>query len=264
MDLNLSAKVALVTGSHRGTGAVIAEVLAREGADVLVHGPTVADAEPVAAKIGGSARAVGGDILTEAGAAEMANGLADLCTRVDILVANYGTAGRGSWSDTSDADWLDAYSRNVLSAVRLSRALTGPMCAAGWGRVIHLGTVGSTRPNAAMPHYYAAKGALATLNVSLAKELAGTGVTVNLVSPGLIRTQEVEAHYRRQAAKRGWGEAWEEIDQAIAREIMPNLVGRIARTEEVADLVAYLASPRADFLTGQNFHVDGGALGIVS
>ena len=263
MDLQLSGKVALVTGSHRGTGAAIAETLAREGADVLVHGPTLAEAEPVAATIGGSAKAIGGDILTEDGAADMADRLAD-GGHIDILVANYGTAGRGSWSDMTDADWFDAYSHNVLSAVRLSRRLMTPMRAAGWGRIIHLGTVGSTRPNAAMPHYYAAKGALATLNVSLAKELAGTGVTVNLVSPGLIRTQEVEAHYRRQAAKRGWGEAWEDIDQAIAREIMPNLVGRIARTEEVADLVAYLASPRADFLTGQNFHVDGGALGIVS
>ena len=264
MNLHLSGKLALVSGSHRGTGAAIAETLAGEGADVLVHGPTAAEAEPVAAKIGGLARAIGGDILTEDGAAEMAERLADGGRRVDILVANYGTAGRGGWSDTTDADWLEAYSHNVLSAVRLSRALIAPMREAGWGRIIHLGTVGSTRPNAAMPHYYAAKGALATLNVSLAKELAGTGVTVNLVSPGLIRTREVEAHYRRQAAKRGWGEAWEDIDQAIAREIMPNLVGRIARTEEIADLVAYLASPRADFLTGQNLHVDGGALGIVS
>ncbi len=130
-----------------------------------------------------------------------------------------------------------------------------------FGRIINLGTVGSTRPNAVMPHYYAAKGALATLTVGLAKEVAGTGIRVNLVSPGLILTPEVEASYLKRGAAKGWGSSWEEIEPHVAKDIP---IGRIVRREEVADLICFLASPRADALHAQNIRIDGGALDIVS
>ena len=115
-----------------------------------------------------------------------------------------------------------------------------------------------------MPHYYASKGALATLTVSLAKELAGSAITVNTVSPGLIRTAEVEAQYRAVAKRKGWGESWAEIEAGIMAEGGANPLGRIARVEEVADLVVFLASDRAGFINGQNIRIDGGAVDIVS
>ncbi|MFK7915768.1 MAG: SDR family NAD(P)-dependent oxidoreductase, partial [Pseudomonadales bacterium] len=129
-----------------------------------------------------------------------------------------------------------------------------------WGRIINLGTVGSTSPNARMPHYYSAKGALATMNASLAKELAGTGVRVNLVSPGLIATPEVQAAYIAKGKKQGWGDTWEAVEPHVAKDIP---IGRISRREEIADLVCFLASPRADAIHGQNIRIDGGQLGIV-
>ena len=105
---------------------------------------------------------------------------------------------------------------------------------------------------------------LATMNASLAKELAPHGITVNLVSPGLIRTAEVEEMYRARAAREGWGDDWDAIATRVAATEMPNPTGRVAEIAEVADLVCFLASPRAGFITGTNVRVDGGATDVVT
>ena len=128
----------------------------------------------------------------------------------------------------------------------------------GWGRIIQLGTIGSHQPGRRMPHYYAAKGALATLGVSLALELAHTGITVNTISPGIIRTAEVETALLARARKLGWGDSWESLLPKFVDSEYPNPCGRIAEREEVAALVTYIASPRAGFINGQNIRVDGG------
>ena len=260
MDLHLTGKWALVSGSHRGTGAIIAGRLADEGVRVLVHGFAADSATPIARDLPGAV-AVHGDITTDAGATELIATCNAIAPSIDLLINNYGTSGRGDWDDTDTDDWLDMYQKNVLSAQRLIRAFTPAMITRGWGRVINLGTVGSTKPNANSPHYYAAKGALANMTLSLARQLGPKGITVNLVSPGLIRTAEVEEMFIRRGRREGWGETWEEVEPHIARDIP---IGRIARREEVADLVVYLCSPRADAIHGQNIRVDGGALGIVS
>jgi NAD(P)-dependent dehydrogenase (short-subunit alcohol dehydrogenase family) len=99
------------------------------------------------------------------------------------------------------------------------------------------------------------------MTISLAKEVAGTGIRVNLVSPGMILTSEVRTAYLESARKKGWGETWEEIEPRIAQDIP---IRRIVRREEVADLVTFLASPLADAIHGQNIRIDGGALDILS
>jgi len=254
MDLRLHGRTALVTGSARGTGLVIARRLSEEGARVLVHGLEDGQAQRAVAELGLGVP-VSGDITTDAGTTEL---LAQCDPQsIDILVNNYGTADSGSWTESGTEDWLLAYQRNVLSAQRLIRALLPAMRTRAFGRIINLGTVGSTRPNAGMPHYYAAKGALATMTISLAREVAGTAIRVNLVSPGLILTPEVEAAWLARGRQKGWGETWAEIEPHVARDIP---IRRIARREEVADLVAFLASPLADAIHGQNIRVDGGAL----
>jgi NAD(P)-dependent dehydrogenase (short-subunit alcohol dehydrogenase family) len=256
MDLDLAGKSALVTGAHRGTGQRIAARLLAEGCEVFVHGFDLASASASCDVIGGGA-AVAGDITTDEGA----DALVESCTTVDILVNNYGTAGPGSWEKSTTANWLDMYEKNVLSAERLVQRLLPAMREHGWGRIINLGTVGSTRPAARMPHYYAAKGALATMTVSLAQAVSGSGVTVNLVSPGLIRTAEVEAQYLALGKREGWGDTWAEIEPFVAADIP---IRRIVRRDEVADLVVFLASPRADAIHGQNLRIDGGALGVLT
>jgi len=261
MDLKLSERRALVTGSYRGTGEVIARQLAAEGAEVLVHGFEAGQAEAIAADIEGAV-AVTGDLMSDAGAAAIW-AAASAEGPVDILVNNYGRAGRGSF-DSPSADWHAMYEENVLSAARLIRFALAPMRARRWGRIINLGTIGSTRPNARNPHYYAAKGALATLTVALAKEVAGAGITVNLVSPGIIHTAEVEAWLTERGRKKGWGDSWAEIEARAVAEEFPNPIGRLATREDVADLVCFLASERAGYIHGQNVRVDGGAVDIVS
>lgn len=269
MDLQLEGRVALVTGSYRGTGSGIARTLAREGVRVLVHGFTAGQADAVTAEIQAecgddAALAVTADLLDRTEVEALAAAISADPGRLDILVNNYGFGMQGKWDNTSDDAWHEAYDRNVLTASRCIQVFRALVSRSDAGRIIQLGTVGSTRPNAIMPHYYAAKGALATMTVSLAQEMAGTGVTVNLVSPGLIDTPEVRAAYTKAGKRHGWGDSWEEVEPALVKDRFPNPVGRIARVEEVADIVAFLASPRAGYIHGQNIRLDGGAVGVVN
>lgn len=262
MDLDLHEKCALVSGSNRGTGEIIARTLAAEGAQLILHSNGDSEAQPLAAEIT-NARAVWGDLATDAGVAQVLAQVAELGADVDILVNNYGTAAGGKWWDTDSDRWMEMYHKNVLSAVGLVQGLVPAMKRKGWGRVVQLGTVGSHSPGARMPHYYAAKGALATMGVSLAQALGHSGVTVNTVSPGYIHTAELEAGYRMRAEKKGWGEDWSDILDKIVEQDFPNPCGRIATRQEVADAVVFLCSPRAGFINGQNLRVDGGAINYV-
>ena len=261
MDLGLSNKTVLVTGSNRGTGFVIARSLAEEGAMVLVHSLD-ADKSSDAAKGIPNAIAVSGDITTESGSLELVKQIRQKSLKLDILVNNYGTGVAGSWASLTTADWIDVYQKNTLSIMRMIQAFTADLKESQHGRIVNLGTIGSDRPNSRMPHYYASKGALANMTVSLAKELSNTGITVNLVSPGLIRTPEVEATYLARATKENWGDTWEEAEAEITRKYFPNPMGRIATREEVANVVLFLCSEAASFVNAQNIRVDGGALDI--
>ncbi|MEH6587772.1 MAG: SDR family oxidoreductase [Halioglobus sp.] len=251
MDLELTGKTAFVTGSDRRTGEVIAQVLAREGAQVIYHGNETAPDQPFA---------VVGDITTENGSALVLEQLSTLDCQVDILINNYGTTDNHRWADADTAKWLELFQVNILSAMRMSQGLIAGMKQSGWGRIVNLGTAGTFKPSAARPAYYAAKSALVTMGESLAQELASTGITVNTVSPGLIRTEQIVAGYTRLASKLGRSEDWAEVQKLIVERDFPNPCGRIAEREEIADVVAFLCSKRAGFVNGQNIRVDGGAI----
>lgn len=263
MKFDLAGHAALITGSDRNTGEVIARTLAGAGAVVVIHSNESETGAAECAQAIPGAHWVVGDIATAVGCDAVCEQLRDLDLPLDILVNNYGTASRGKWLSAVDEDWLEMYQKNVLSVARLVRGFSPGMVARGWGRIINLGTVGSHRPGPLMPHYYSAKGALATMAVSLMQELSGTGVTVNTVSPGLIHTPELEAGYRLKAERKGWGSDWEDILPHILAEDFPNPCGRLATREEVADLVLFLASEEAGFINGQNIRVDGGAVAYV-
>ena len=265
MDLGLTDKTALVTGANRGTGEIIARTLAAEGASVLVHGPADGDAAPVVADIvasGGRAEACCGDLTLPDGAAALVDRVL-AAGGADIVVANFGAATAGSWATSGDDEWIDAYERNVLCGVRVVRGLLDDLRARGWGRIVFLGTVGIARPSERMPHYYAAKAALPAVALGLAKELAGSGVTVNTVSPGIVRTAEVDAWVASLAERHGWSGSDDEVEAAAARRLMPNPAGRLGRREEVAAAVAFLASDAASYINAVNLRVDGGSADTV-
>jgi NAD(P)-dependent dehydrogenase (short-subunit alcohol dehydrogenase family) len=266
MDLELEGKVALVTGSYRGTGSAIARVLAAEGATVLVHGIEAGQADSVTKEIangGGRVHAIHGDVRNDAGSALAAEMARDAAGGVDILVNNYGLAKGAGWLADGIDDWIDMFQTNVLSGVRMVKQLSAGMQERGWGRVLFVSTVGSVRPRAQTPGYYASKASLANMTVSLAKELAGSGITVNTISPGILATAEVKAMLERRAAKEGWGDDSSAIGRAAARDFMPNPTGRIGETEEVGQLVAFLASDRAAYINGADIRIDGGAADCV-
>lgn len=257
MDLGLAGRTALVTGSYRGTGAGIAAVLAAEGAHVVIHGfePGQPDATVHAiTEAGGSAEGAVADIATDDGVAA----LADVAAAVDICVANYGSPVGSSWSSMDD--WAAEWNTNVLTGVRVAQLCLPGMRDRGWGRVVVLGTLGSRKPGTHSPGYYAAKSGLHTLVRTLAMELRGTGVTANLVSPGMIATSEVRDMLTRRAAKRGVDGGWAEVERWGLDHAMPNLTDRLPDPEDIGKVVAFIASDAAWHLNGADIAVDGGAL----
>ncbi|OLB80121.1 MAG: short-chain dehydrogenase [Actinobacteria bacterium 13_2_20CM_2_71_6] len=265
MDLRLYGRRALVTGSSGGIGAGIAARLAAEGAAVLVHGRRPEAVQEVVDQIraaGGRAEPALGDLGTETGAAQVVD--AALTRGVDILVNNAGWYANTTWEQATPEDWLRTYNRNVVTAVRLIRALVPGMRERGWGRVVQIASGEATAPFPTMPDYAAGKAALVNLTVSLAKRLDRTGVTVNTVSPGIVVTPGVEQFYRKVAADRGWGDSWPDIEEAVLREVLDNPTGRLGRPADVADLVAYLVSPLAGYVNGANLRVDGGSTATVN
>lgn len=262
MDLLLSDKRALVTGSSAGLGAAIVELLAAEGAAVVVHGRNLERATAVAERVraaGGTADVAIGDLSTEEGATAVIEATRAI-GEVDILVNNAGEYHHRTWTDATAADWLAAYDTNVGSAVRMIAAFVPEMRARGWGRVIQVGGGLGLQPVFALPDYSATLAARHNLSASLSRELKGSGVTSNVVAPGSILIETSRERLTRLAPERGWGTEWDEIEANYVRESVPNDVGRMGRPEEIAYAVAYLASPRAAYVTGTILRVDGGVV----
>lgn len=265
MDLGLAGKRALVTGSSSGLGEAIAVRLAAEGADVVVHGRDRERARRVAetaGRHGVEATVAIGDIAEADGAeAVIEAALAD--GPIDILVNNAGVYELRSWQEAEPEDWSRTYETNVVSAVRMIRGLVPAMRDRGWGRVIQTGGALAQQPTGAMPDYSATLAARHNLAGSLARDLSGSGVTSNVVSPGGIRVEAIETLLRDAAPEAGWGETWEEIEAGAVRDMAPNDVGRFGLPAEVAAAVTYLASSHADYVSGLVLRVDGGTVRTV-
>jgi NAD(P)-dependent dehydrogenase (short-subunit alcohol dehydrogenase family) len=267
MDLALTGKRAIVTGSTGGIGEGIAKMLAQEGAAVAVQGRNESAGRRVQREIeavGGKAILAIGDLSTDEGAKRVVEKALDELGAIDILVNNAGAYEIRGWADTTPQQWLEVFNQNVVSMVRMIRLLVPQMRQSGWGRIIQLSSAVGVQPLAALPDYNATKAAVINMTVSLAKELANTGVTVNTVSPGPIMTSGWIEWARGIARDRGWGNDMPEIERRIVQDVLPNAVGRVGRVDDIATLVSFIASPLAGFINGANLRVDGGSVQTVN
>jgi len=261
MDLQLSGKRALVTGSTLGIGRAIAEGLLAEGANVIINGRDAGRVEQAITEMSarGHVRGCAADLSTTYGASELA-AFAQSQGQIDILVNNAGTFTVKEFFDIADSDWQAMFDLNVMSGVRLSRALMPAMLEADWGRIVFIGSDQSSKPNPSMAHYAMTKTAVVSIARSLAERTRGTGVTVNTVQAAPTWTDGVDAFMRQVA----------EIEDTTPEEMSTayfaegegrtSLLQRWAEPAEIANLVAFLCSPLASAINGSAPRADGGML----
>lgn len=259
MDLELGDKSALVTGSTAGIGHAIAATLAREGARVIVNGRSAEAVDAAVAAIrrssGGSVEGFAGDLATDADA----QALVRRHPAIDILVNNLGIYEVKAFEDITDADWRRLFEVNVVSGARLARLYLPPMRSRGWGRIIFISSESAYHIPAEMIHYGTTKAAQIAVARGIAEVTAGSGITVNTVLPGPTRSRGVEEFVAQMAASSG------KTPQAVEQEFFAtarptSLIKRFATPEEVASLVAYVASPLSSATTGAALRVDGGTV----
>ncbi|QPC45076.1 SDR family oxidoreductase [Kaustia mangrovi] len=260
MQIDLTGKTAIVTGSTQGIGFASAKGLAEAGATVLVNGrgeeavdgavAAIRRERPQASLIGFAA---------DLGTAEGCAALIEARPQCDILVNNVGIFGPQDFFETPDSEWTRFFEVNVMSGVRLSRAYLPGMAQSGWGRVVFLSSESALNIPADMIHYGFTKTAVLAVARGLAKRMAGTGVTVNSVLPGPTLSDGVAAMLADEVEETG--KTLEEAARAFVMEHRPSsIIQRAASVEEVANMVVYACSLQASATTGAALRVDGGVV----
>lgn len=261
MKIDLSGKTALITASTGGIGFAIAQGLAASGASVILNGRSQAgitrardrlQAEQPQASVHG--------VAADLGSADGAQTLLDVLPGpVDILINNAGIYGPRDFFDTSDEVWEEYWQTNVMSGVRLARALLPGMATQQWGRVVFIASESARNIPADMVHYGVSKTAQLALSRGLAKRMAGTGVTVNSVLPGPTLSDGFAEMMKDEVARTG------KPLEVLAREFVmthrpSSIIQRTATVEEVANMVVYVCSQQASATSGAALRVDGGVV----
>ncbi len=260
MQIDLTNKTAVVTGSTAGIGFAIAKGLAGAGAGVVVNGRTQAAVDRALAELGSPlARGVAADLGTAEGCAALVAAV----PHADILVNNVGIYARQDFFDTPDAEWQRFFDINVMSGVRASRAYLQGMVDRGWGRVVFISSESGLNIPPEMIHYGFTKTANLSVSRGLAKRVAGSGVTVNAVLPGPTASEGVSGMLKRVAETSG--QSIEAVGTEFVKARRPSsIIGRMATVDEVANLVVYVCSPQASATTGAALRVDGGVVDTIA
>jgi NAD(P)-dependent dehydrogenase (short-subunit alcohol dehydrogenase family) len=260
MDLKLTGKLALVTGSTAGIGLAIAKALAAENARVVVNGRTEARVAQAVEEIRRQHPAAQVErFVADLSLASAADAALKRYAAVEILINNLGSFEPKPFENIADADWNAIIETNFMSGVRLSRGWMPKMKAAGWGRIIFISSESAVNIPAEMIHYGVTKTMQVALARGLAETTAGTGVTVNSVLPGPTRSEGAEKFLSDVA--RSKGVTLEEVEKDFFQTLRPSsLLQRFASVDEVAALVAFVASPLSSATNGAALRVDGGLL----
>lgn len=259
MDMKLTNRLALVSGSTAGIGYAIASGLAAEGARVIINGRSEAS---VGAAVASLKSETDGDVIGFAGdlsAADAAELLVRQHPDIEILVNNLGIFEPTPFEEILDSDWMRFFDVNVMSGVRLARLCLPAMKRANWGRIIFISSESGVQIPAEMIHYGVTKTAQLAVSRGLAEAVAGTGITVNSILPGPTKSRGVVDFVG--ALAKADGKSFAEFETEFFERVRPtSLIKRFASPEEVAALVVYVASPLASATTGAALRVDGGAI----
>jgi NAD(P)-dependent dehydrogenase (short-subunit alcohol dehydrogenase family) len=260
MDLGLTGKRAIVTGSTAGIGFAVAEVLAREGANVVINGRTQARIDAALAQLrkavpNAKIEGVAADVAIADGCGQLIRAVRD----ADILVNNMGIFEPKPFEEISDAEWLRFFEANVLSGVRLSRHYVKGMRARNFGRIVFVSSESGVQIPTEMIHYGVTKTAQIAVARGLAETLVGTNVTVNSVLPGPTASEGVGGFVAQLAASQGKDVAT--VEREFFQQARPSsVIQRFEKTEEVASMIAYVCSTAASATTGAALRVDGGVV----
>jgi 3-oxoacyl-[acyl-carrier protein] reductase len=257
MDLGLDGKVAIVTGGTQGIGKATALRLAREGAGVVIcaRGRDLLDAAVAQVREAGSrAHPVVADVATPDAAGRIVKEALTAFGRIDILVNNAGTSATGAFESVTDAAWQADFDLKLFGAVRLIREAVPHMKLQGGGRIVNVTNIGAKQPSAGSMPTTVTRAAGLAMTKALSKELAPHQILVNAVCIGLIRAGQHE----KTAARRGIDV--EQLYETMGRNVP---IGRVGRAEEAANVIAFLASAAASFVTGTSINLDGGASAVL-
>lgn len=262
MNIDLSGKTALVTGSTSGIGYAVAKGLAASGADVVINGRGQDSVNASVRKLegaGGSVRGVAADVSTAAGCKALVTALPE----VDILVNNAGIFQAKDFFDIPDEDWTRFFEVNVMSGVRLSRAYFEGMIKRNWGRIVFISSESALNIPTEMIHYGMTKTAQLAIARGLAQLARGTGVTVNSVLPGPTMSEGVETFVKDLAKQNG-----QSTDEAAANFIKQHrpssLLQRFASVDEIANMVVYVASKESSATNGAALRAEGGIVNTIA
>ncbi|ACU64099.1 SDR family NAD(P)-dependent oxidoreductase [Chitinophaga pinensis] len=263
MELQLKGKTAFISGSTQGIGFAVAQQLLEEGAHVIINGRTKTRVDEAVRKLlsgapEGNVSGVAADFGKEQDVRQLLETLPD----VDILVNNVGVFALKDFGGITDSEWQSVFDVNVMSGVRLSRALLPAMIAKKWGRILFISSESGVNVPANMIHYGMTKTAMLSLSNGLSKLTRGTAVTVNTILGGPTYSDGVAGAVKQIAQASNTGE--EEMKTAILQNTNPHsLLQRFIAPEEIAGIAAYLCSPLSAAINGAAIRADGGVLNTI-
>ncbi|MDR3683625.1 MAG: SDR family oxidoreductase [Geothrix sp.] len=255
MDLGIRGKVAMVAAASKGLGKAAASALLKEGCKVSICGRDAATLEAAKADLGGSVLAVVCDVTNPTELADWSKASLPAFGQVDILVTNTGGPPAATFMDLTEAQWASGVQSTLMNAVRLSRLVLPGMRARKWGRIVHITSLVAKQPVPLLTISSALRAGLSALTKTMATEFGADNVLVNALLPGHVLTDR-QMHLAEVRAQKDGTTIEEYFDKA--KETIP--VKRMGRPEEIGDVIAFLCSERASYVTGASLQVDGGII----